>query len=169
MEKVTELLDGHFHFRVLPDGAIDRDKIICKHCNVELSYHRSTSIILLYSSNRSALYIYIYIIILKLRHTRSRPTAVALDIYTMHFFSSSQDFLLSFFCENTAFWSIFLCWFGWCGTGMTSAGNSGNSFTTIVMHNHGNRKVVNQLELLIELSKAPTNGWNKTQILTTWM
>jgi len=43
MEKVTELLHGHFHFKVLPDGAVDRAKVICKHCNVELCYHRSTS------------------------------------------------------------------------------------------------------------------------------
>ena len=39
MEKVTELLHGHFHFKVLPDGALDRAKVICKHCNTELSYH----------------------------------------------------------------------------------------------------------------------------------
>ena len=39
MEKVTELLHGHFHFKVLPEGLVDRAKGICKHCNVELSYH----------------------------------------------------------------------------------------------------------------------------------
>ena len=44
MEKVTELLLDHFHFHVLPDGAVNRAKVICKHCNVELSYHWSTSI-----------------------------------------------------------------------------------------------------------------------------
>uniref|UniRef100_A0A3Q3NKF3 Uncharacterized protein n=1 Tax=Labrus bergylta TaxID=56723 RepID=A0A3Q3NKF3_9LABR len=43
MEKGTELLHGHFHFKVLPDGAVDRAKIICNHCKVEFSYHRSTS------------------------------------------------------------------------------------------------------------------------------
>jgi len=32
MEKVTELLHGHFHFKVLPDGAVDRAKVIYKHC-----------------------------------------------------------------------------------------------------------------------------------------
>ena len=37
MEKVTELLHGHFHFKDPPDGAVDRAKVICKHCNVELS------------------------------------------------------------------------------------------------------------------------------------
>ena len=40
MDKVTELLHGHFHFKVLPEGAVDRAKVICKHCNVELSYHQ---------------------------------------------------------------------------------------------------------------------------------
>ena len=43
MEKGTELLHGHFHFEVLPDGAVDRAKLICNHCKVELTYHRSTS------------------------------------------------------------------------------------------------------------------------------
>ena len=43
MEKATELLHGHFHFKVLPDGAVDRTKVICNHCKVEFSYHRSTS------------------------------------------------------------------------------------------------------------------------------
>ena len=56
MEKVRELLHGHFHFKVLPDGAVARAKVICKHCNVELSYHRSISVPSVYSSNESALY-----------------------------------------------------------------------------------------------------------------
>ncbi|KAF0044778.1 hypothetical protein F2P81_003936 [Scophthalmus maximus] len=43
MEKGTELLHGHFHFKVLPDGGVDRTKVICNHCQVEFSYHRSTS------------------------------------------------------------------------------------------------------------------------------
>lgn len=41
--KATELLHGHFHFKVLPDGGFDKSKVICNHCQVELSYHRSTS------------------------------------------------------------------------------------------------------------------------------
>lgn len=41
--KVTELLNGHFQFKVLPDGGYDRNKVICKHCKAELSYHRSFS------------------------------------------------------------------------------------------------------------------------------
>lgn len=45
MEKanVMELLHGHFHFKVLPHGRVDRKKATCSHCQVELSYHRSTS------------------------------------------------------------------------------------------------------------------------------
>ena len=35
-----ELLHGHFHFKVLPDGGT---KVICSHCQVEFSYHQSTS------------------------------------------------------------------------------------------------------------------------------
>ena len=31
-----------------------------------------------------------------------------------------------FFCENTDFWNIFLCWLGCCAAGGTSASNSGN-------------------------------------------
>ena len=40
--------EGYRTFRwplSLPDSAVDRAKVICKHCNVELSYHRSTKII----------------------------------------------------------------------------------------------------------------------------
>ena len=43
MEKGTELLHGYFHFKVLSDGGVDRTKVICNHCQVEFSYHRSTS------------------------------------------------------------------------------------------------------------------------------
>ena len=43
MEEGTELLHGHFHFKVLPDGAVNRTKVIGNHCKVEFSYHRSTS------------------------------------------------------------------------------------------------------------------------------
>ena len=43
MDKGTELLHGHFHFKVLPDGGVDRTKVICSHCQGEFSYHRSTS------------------------------------------------------------------------------------------------------------------------------
>ena len=43
MDKGTELLHGHFHFKVLPDGGVDRTKVICRHCQGEFSYHRSTS------------------------------------------------------------------------------------------------------------------------------
>ena len=40
MEKGTELLHGHFHFKILPGGRVDRTKVIQK---VEFSYHRNTS------------------------------------------------------------------------------------------------------------------------------
>ena len=43
MEKSTEILNGHFQFKVLKDGGVDRNKVICNHCQDELSYHRSTS------------------------------------------------------------------------------------------------------------------------------
>lgn len=38
-----ELLHGHFHFKDLPDGGFDINKVICNHCQTEFSYHRSTS------------------------------------------------------------------------------------------------------------------------------
>lgn len=43
MEKGTEILNGHFYFKPLPHGGVDRTKAICNHCKAELSYHRSTS------------------------------------------------------------------------------------------------------------------------------
>ncbi|XP_013889025.1 zinc finger BED domain-containing protein 1 [Austrofundulus limnaeus] len=39
----TGILHGHFHFKTLPDGSLDKTKVICKHCSTELSYHRSSS------------------------------------------------------------------------------------------------------------------------------
>lgn len=43
MEKGTEILNGHFQFKSLSDGGVDRTKVICNHCKAEFSYHRSTS------------------------------------------------------------------------------------------------------------------------------
>ncbi|XP_019750074.1 uncharacterized protein LOC109530642 isoform X1 [Hippocampus comes] len=43
MSKGTELLNGHFYFKILPDGAVDRSKAFCRHCNFGFCYHRSTS------------------------------------------------------------------------------------------------------------------------------
>ena len=43
MENDTKLLHGHFRFKVLPGGAVNKAKVICKHCNAEMSYHRSLS------------------------------------------------------------------------------------------------------------------------------
>uniref|UniRef100_A0A3B3QSC0 HAT C-terminal dimerisation domain-containing protein n=1 Tax=Paramormyrops kingsleyae TaxID=1676925 RepID=A0A3B3QSC0_9TELE len=42
MEKGTEILNGHFRLKSLPDGGVDRTKVICNHCKGEFSYHRST-------------------------------------------------------------------------------------------------------------------------------
>lgn len=60
MEKkghITELLHGHFHFKVFPDGGFDRNKVICNHWQVKFSYHRNTSSLqqntLLTSANHS--------------------------------------------------------------------------------------------------------------------
>ncbi|XP_051938242.1 uncharacterized protein LOC127611613 isoform X1 [Hippocampus zosterae] len=43
MSKGTELLNGHFYFQILPDGAVDRSKAFCRHCHFGFCYHRSTS------------------------------------------------------------------------------------------------------------------------------
>ncbi|XP_077393632.1 uncharacterized protein phf11 isoform X1 [Festucalex cinctus] len=43
MGKGVEILNGHFYFKILPDGEIDKRKAFCRHCNIGLSYHRSTS------------------------------------------------------------------------------------------------------------------------------
>ncbi|XP_031723827.1 zinc finger BED domain-containing protein 1-like [Anarrhichthys ocellatus] len=43
MEKGTELLHGHFHYKPLPYGGVDGTKVVCIHCKGVFSYHRSTS------------------------------------------------------------------------------------------------------------------------------
>ncbi|XP_077435260.1 uncharacterized protein phf11 isoform X1 [Vanacampus margaritifer] len=43
MGKGVEILNGHFYFKILPDGEIDKRKAYCRHCDIGLSYHRSTS------------------------------------------------------------------------------------------------------------------------------
>lgn len=44
MEKNKDmLLNGQFCFKLLPDGAVDKAKVICVHCKGEFSYHRSNS------------------------------------------------------------------------------------------------------------------------------
>lgn len=40
---VDSMLNGKFTFRKLPNGGIDKSKVICVYCHRELSYHRSTS------------------------------------------------------------------------------------------------------------------------------
>lgn len=42
MEKDV-LLGGKFNFKKLPDGTLDKTKVICTVCKAELSYHRSNS------------------------------------------------------------------------------------------------------------------------------
>ncbi|XP_077065477.1 E3 SUMO-protein ligase ZBED1-like [Siphateles boraxobius] len=37
------LLNGKFTYKKLPNGSIDKTKVICVYCRCELSYHRSTS------------------------------------------------------------------------------------------------------------------------------
>ncbi|XP_062289696.1 E3 SUMO-protein ligase ZBED1-like [Scomber scombrus] len=37
------LLDGSFYFKLLPDGSVDKSKVVCSFCQTELKYHRSTS------------------------------------------------------------------------------------------------------------------------------
>lgn len=39
----NKLMNGKFTFKKLPDGSIDKTKVICVFCGCELSYHRSTS------------------------------------------------------------------------------------------------------------------------------
>ncbi|KAL3983475.1 transcription elongation factor SPT4 [Sarotherodon galilaeus] len=43
MDKEKGLLNGKFHFKAMPDGSLDKTKVICIYCRCELSYHRSTS------------------------------------------------------------------------------------------------------------------------------
>ena len=42
MDKNT-ILNGKFSYKALPDGSLDRTKVICVSCRAEFSYHRSTS------------------------------------------------------------------------------------------------------------------------------
>ncbi|XP_029136158.1 uncharacterized protein [Labrus bergylta] len=37
------VLNGAFHFKILPDGTVDKSKVICILCQTELKYHRSTT------------------------------------------------------------------------------------------------------------------------------
>ena len=39
----NELLNGHFTYKTLADGAIERSHVICSHCHKVFSYHRSAS------------------------------------------------------------------------------------------------------------------------------
>lgn len=39
----NKILNGKFTFKKLPNGSIDKTKVICVLCRCELSYHRSTS------------------------------------------------------------------------------------------------------------------------------
>lgn len=43
MEKGTKFLNGHFYYKPLPHGGVDKTKAICNHCKAELSYHLSIS------------------------------------------------------------------------------------------------------------------------------
>lgn len=43
MEKEKGLLNGKFTFKKMPDGSLDKTKVICMYCRVEMNYHRSTS------------------------------------------------------------------------------------------------------------------------------
>ena len=36
-------MNGKFTFKTLPDGSVDRTKVICTYCRHEMSYHWSTS------------------------------------------------------------------------------------------------------------------------------
>ena len=77
-------------------------------------------------------------------------------------------FSWDFFCENTDFSNISLCWFGYFAARRTSAGNWGNYSTSVIMRNHRNRTVVNLLEQLTEVFKAQVMPWNKRQIKMSW-
>ena len=37
------ILNGKFSYKVLPDGSLDRTKVICIYCRGEFTYHRSTT------------------------------------------------------------------------------------------------------------------------------
>uniref|UniRef100_A0A8C1D0C7 Uncharacterized protein n=2 Tax=Cyprinus carpio TaxID=7962 RepID=A0A8C1D0C7_CYPCA len=44
MDKTKEgLLDGKFQYKTLPDGSVDKTKVICAFCKAEFNYHRSNS------------------------------------------------------------------------------------------------------------------------------
>ncbi|KAL4008846.1 hypothetical protein ACER0C_002698 [Sarotherodon galilaeus] len=43
MDKEKGLLNGKFNFKAMPDGSLDKTKVICIYCRCELSFHRSTS------------------------------------------------------------------------------------------------------------------------------
>ena len=43
MDKEKGILNGKFTFKALPDGSVDKPKVICSYCQCELSYHQSIS------------------------------------------------------------------------------------------------------------------------------
>lgn len=43
MDKKGRILNGKFNFKAMPDGSLDKTKVICIYCRCELRYHRSTS------------------------------------------------------------------------------------------------------------------------------
>ena len=55
MEKRTELLHGHSHFKVLPDGPVDRAKVICNHSK-SFTNVMARSFMWHYIYNKSVLY-----------------------------------------------------------------------------------------------------------------
>ncbi len=42
MDKEKGILNGKFSFKALPDGLLDKTKVICIYCRCELSYYCST-------------------------------------------------------------------------------------------------------------------------------
>ena len=45
MEKEKGLLNGRFSFKALPDGSLDKNRVICTYCRCELRYHWSLLIL----------------------------------------------------------------------------------------------------------------------------
>ncbi len=43
MDIKDSILNGKFSYKALPDGSLDRTKVICIYCRCEFSYHQSTS------------------------------------------------------------------------------------------------------------------------------
>ena len=43
MDKEKGLSGGKFSFKALPDGSLNKNKVICIYCRCELSYSQSTS------------------------------------------------------------------------------------------------------------------------------